>query len=197
MVHTGGETKEDGAGFLRTVAWEDGSLVLIDQTKLPSRLEYVKFDDYKQVASAIKNMIVRGAPAIGVTAAFGLALAAIRSNSNVPDELIKELSTAQEVLRSTRPTAVNLFWALERVMKKAREQKKVPDIKKAILEEALKMSEEDIQVNKQMGINGAAIIQDGDVILTHCNAGSLATVGYGTAWESYARLTKLASKLVL
>ena len=181
MVHTGGETKEDGAGFLRTVAWEDGSVVLIDQTKLPNRLEYVKFDNYEHVASAIKNMIVRGAPAIGVTAAFGLALAAIQSNSNIPDELIKELSTAQEVLRSTRPTAINLFWALERVMKKAREQKKVADIKKATLEEALKMSEEDIQVNKQMGINGAALIQDGDVILTHCNAGSLATVGYGTA----------------
>ena len=141
----------------------------------------MKFDDYKQVASAIKNMIVRGAPAIGVTAAFGLALAAIQSKSKIPDELIKELSTAREVLRSTRPTAINLFWALERVMKKAREQKTVADIMKATLEEALKMSEEDIQANRQMGLNGAALIQDGDVILTHCNAGSLATVAYGTA----------------
>ena len=181
MVHATGESEDDGARLLRTVAWEDGSLVLIDQTKLPNRLEYVKFDDYKQVASAIKNMIVRGAPAIGVTAAFGLALAAIQSDSKLPDELIKELSTAQEVLRSTRPTAINLFWALERVMKKAREQKTVADIMKATLEEALKMSEEDIQANRQMGLNGAALIQDGDVILTHCNAGSLATVAYGTA----------------
>lgn len=181
MVHATGESEDDGARLLRTVAWEDGSLILIDQTKLPNRLEYVKFDDYKQVASAIQNMIVRGAPAIGVTAAFGLALAAIQSDSKLPDELIKELSTAQEVLRSTRPTAVNLFWALERVMKKAREQKTVADIMKATLEEALKMSEEDIQANRQMGLNGAALIQDGDVILTHCNAGSLATVAYGTA----------------
>lgn len=181
MVHTRGDSKEDSPGFLRTVAWKDGSLVLIDQTKLPNRLVYVKFDNYKQVASAIKNMIVRGAPAIGVVVAFGLSLAATQSNSRTLKELIGELNTAYEVLRSTRPTAVNLFWALERVMKKAREQKNVANVKKATLEEALRMSEEDIQINKQMGINGAYLIEEGDVILTHCNAGSLATVGYGTA----------------
>jgi methylthioribose-1-phosphate isomerase len=181
MVRSMDDSKEDGPVFLRTVAWEDGSLVLIDQTKLPNMLTYVRLDDYKQVASAIKNLVVRGAPAIGVTAAFGLALAAIHSNSRILEELISELNTAQAILRSTRPTAVNLFWALERVMKKAREQKNVADVKNATLEEALKMSEEDIQVNKQMGINGADLIEDGDVILTHCNAGSLATVGYGTA----------------
>lgn len=181
MVHTSGDSKEDRPGFLRTVAWENGSVVLIDQTKLPNRLEYVKFDKYKQVANAIKNMIVRGAPAIGVAAAFGLTLSATQSNSKTLEEVIGEMHTAYEVLRSTRPTAVNLMWALERIMKKAREQKNIADVKKATLEEALKMSEEDIQINQQMGINGASLIEEGDVILTHCNAGSLATVGYGTA----------------
>ena len=187
MAHSMDDSKEDGPVFLRTVAWEDRSLVLIDQTKLPNMLTYVRLDDYKQAASAIKNLVVRGAPAIGVTAAFGLALAAIHSNSRILEEIISELNTAQAILRSTRPTAVNLVWALERVMKKAREQKNVADVKNATLEEALKMSEEDIQVNKQMGINGADLIEDGDVILTHCNAGSLATVGYGTCVGCHTR----------
>ena len=178
MVHTG-DSLEDG--FLRTVAWKDGSVILIDQTKLPNKLEYVKFDSYEQVANAIKNMIVRGAPAIGVCAAFGLSLAATRSKSRTLEELFAEMHKAYYTLRSTRPTAVNLVWALERVMKRAREQNNIADVKKATLEEALKMSEEDIQINKQMGINGACLIEEGDVILTHCNAGSLATVGYGTA----------------
>src|SRR5215471_10052306 len=178
MVRTG-DSLEDG--FLRTVAWRDGSVILIDQTKLPNKLEYVKFDSYEQVANAIKNMIVRGAPAIGVCAAFGLSLAATRSNSRTLEELFAEMHKAYHTLRSTRPTAVNLVWALERVMKRAREQNNIAEVKKATLEEALKMSEEDIQINKQMGINGACLIEEGDVILTHCNAGSLATVGYGTA----------------
>ena len=178
MVRTG-DSLEDG--FLRTVAWRDGSVILIDQTKLPNKLEYVKFDSYEQVANAIKNMIVRGAPAIGVCAAFGLSLAATRSNSRTLEELFTDMRKAYYTLRSTRPTAVNLVWALERVMKRAREQNNIADVKKATLEEALKMSQEDIQINKQMGINGACLIEEGDVILTHCNAGSLATVGYGTA----------------
>jgi methylthioribose-1-phosphate isomerase len=178
MVHIGDSMEDD---FLRTVAWKDGSVILIDQTKLPNKLEYVKFDNYEQVANAIKNMIVRGAPAIGVSAAFGLSLAATRSNSRTLEELFAEMHKAYDILRSTRPTAVNLVWALERVMKRAREQNNIADVKKATLEEALKMSEEDIQINKQMGINGACLIEEGDVILTHCNAGSLATVGYGTA----------------
>ena len=178
MVHTG-DSLEDG--FLRTVAWKDGSVILIDQTKLPNKLEYVKVDSYEQVANAIKNMIVRGAPAIGVCAAFGLSLAATRSSSRTLEELFAEMHKAYYTLRSTRPTAVNLVWALERVMKRAREQNNIADVKKATLEEALKMSQEDIQINKQMGINGACLIEEGDVILTHCNAGSLATVGYGTA----------------
>jgi methylthioribose-1-phosphate isomerase len=166
---------------LLTVSWKDNSVVMIDQTKLPNKLEFVKCVTYEQVADCIKNLIIRGAPAIGVAAAMGLALAAVKSKVKTPDELIHELDTAFKVLRSTRPTAINLFWALERVMQKARAQSSVKAIREAVLNEALQMAQEDINVNKQMGSFGAALIDDGDVVLTHCNAGALATVAYGTA----------------
>jgi len=195
MARTEGRSKEEDVGFLRTVAWQDGTVVLIDQTKLPDKLAYVRLNDYKDVAKAIKNMVVRGAPAIGVAAALGLALAATQSKSKTLSELIAELDKASEILRSTRPTAVNLFWALERVMKKARNGKSIAAVKSTILDEALRMSEEDIQVNKKIGLSGAAMIQDGDVILTHCNAGSLATVAYGTAL-GVVRAAKEAGKHV-
>jgi methylthioribose-1-phosphate isomerase len=141
---------------------------------------YVRLNNFNEVASAIKNLVVRGAPAIGVTAAFGLALAASQSSSNL-DTLMKELEIAHNNLRSTRPTAVNLSWALERVMTKAKEQSSVEEVKRVVLEEALRMSEEDIEINKRIGIYGSQLIGNEDVVLTHCNAGSLATVGYGTA----------------
>jgi len=112
---------------------------------------------------------------------MGLALAAVKSKAKTPNELMHELETAFQVLRNTRPTAVNLFWALERVMKKARGQSSVKTIRDTVLNEALLMAEEDINANKQMGSFGAALIEDGDVVLTHCNAGALATVAYGTA----------------
>ena len=168
--------------LLLTVSWKDSSVMMIDQTKLPNRLMYVKCKDYKQVANAIKNLTIRGAPAIGVAAGLGLALAAMQSKARTPSELIVDLEIAFRVLRATRPTAVNLFWALERIMSKAREGgKSVMEVRKAILNEALNMSKEDIKVNKKIGANGAKLFNDGDVILTHCNAGSLATVAYGTA----------------
>lgn len=167
--------------LLLTVEWKDGAVVLIDQTKLPNKLVYVKCTDYLQVADAIKKMVVRGAPAIGVTAAFGLVLAVQKSRAAGLQELMTDLDTAFKTLRATRPTAVNLFWALERVMGKAKRARTVEDAKKVVLAEAMKMWEEDIQTNRQMGANGARLFQDGDVVLTHCNAGSLATVAYGTA----------------
>jgi methylthioribose-1-phosphate isomerase len=154
---------------------------MIDQTKLPNKLVYIRCRDYKEVANAIKNLVVRGAPAIGVTAAFGLALAAIQSNSKTLSELMADLDIAFKVLQSTRPTAINLFWALRRVMEKSRGKKSVGEVKNAILDEALKMAKEDIEINKQIGMNGAKLFEDGDVIMTHCNAGSLATAAYGTA----------------
>lgn len=187
--------------FLLTVAWENNSVVLIDQTKLPNRLVYAKCKDYKEVADAIKKLVVRGAPAIGVTAAFGLALAAQQSKAKTLAELMTDLDTAFKVLRATRPTAVNLFWALERVMGRAMRAKTAQEARKIVLDEALKMSEEDISANRQLGANGAKLFRDGDVVLTHCNAGSLATVAYGTALgviraarESGKRLSVIATE---
>jgi methylthioribose-1-phosphate isomerase len=187
--------------LLLTVSWENNSVVLIDQTKLPNRLVHVRCSDYKEVADAIKKLVVRGAPAIGVTAAFGFALAAQASKAKTLPELMTDLDTAFKVLRATRPTAVNLFWALERVMGKAKRAKTVGDVKKVVLDEARRMSEEDIKANRQMGSNGAALFRDGDVVLTHCNAGSLATVAYGTALgviraarESGKRLSVIATE---
>lgn len=164
-----------------TVSWKDNSVVMIDQTKLPDKLVFVRCTNYEQVADCIKRLVVRGAPAIGVAAAFGLALAALKSKASSLSELMNELETAFKVLRNTRPTAVNLFWALDRVMQKAKSQTSVKAVKEAVLNEALKMAEEDIQANKKMGAFGASLIDDGDAILTHCNAGALATVAYGTA----------------
>jgi methylthioribose-1-phosphate isomerase len=187
--------------LLLTVSWEKDHVLLIDQTKLPEKLAYAKCRNYTEVADAIKKMVVRGAPAIGVTAAFGLALAAQTSKAEKLEELMTDLDTAFKVLRSTRPTAVNLFWALERVMEKAKQARTAEDVRKAVLEEALKMSDEDISANKTMGTNGAALFRDGDVVLTHCNAGSLATVAYGTALgviraakESGKRLSVIATE---
>lgn len=187
--------------LLLTVSWKNGSVVLIDQTKLPNKLVHVRCKDYREVANAIKKLVVRGAPAIGVTAAFGLALAAQASRAKALPELMTDLDTAFKTLRATRPTAINLFWALERVMEKAKRAKTVEDAKKAVLDEALKMSEEDVEANRHMGANGAKMFRDGDVVLTHCNAGSLATVAYGTALgviraarESGKRLSVIATE---
>ena len=167
--------------LLLTVAWENNSVVFIDQRKLPNKLVYVRCCEYKEVADMIRKLVVRGAPAIGVSAAFGLALAAHQSNAKTAAELMTDLDNASKVLRATRPTAVNLFWALERVMGKAIHAKTVEEAKRAVLDESLKMAEEDIETNRKIGEHGMRLFKDGDIVLTHCNAGSLATVAYGTA----------------
>ena len=164
-----------------TVAWKDNSVVLIDQTKLPNKLVYVTCKNYNEVADVIRRLVVRGAPAIGVTAAFGLALAAQQSKAKTLPELIRDLDSAFKVLHATRPTAVNLLWALQRVMGKGRHAKTVEEAKTAVVNEALKMAQEDIETNRKIGAHGFKLFQDGDKVLTHCNAGSLATVAYGTA----------------
>jgi methylthioribose-1-phosphate isomerase len=167
---------------MRTIEWKDGTVSIIDQTKLPNEMVWVELKNYLEMASAIKNMKVRGAPLIGVSAAYGLALAAFHSKAETREDLLKELEEAAKVLRKTRPTAVNLFWAIDRVMKKARESTGNRDeLVKVVVSEANVMAEEDVQTNKKMGKFGATLIEDGDVVLTHCNAGSLATVDYGTA----------------
>jgi methylthioribose-1-phosphate isomerase len=140
---------------LLTVEWKNNSLVLIDQTKLPAKLSYVRCRSYIDVADAIKKLVVRGAPAIGVTAAFGLALAAIKSKTTNLKIFFKELTKAYEIIRSTRPTAVNLQWALDRIMQKITNLRDIALIKKVILEEAILMAKEDIATNKSMGIKGA------------------------------------------
>ena len=167
---------------LLTVRWENNQVVMIDQTKLPAKLVYVRYRKYEDVARAIERLVVRGAPAIGVAAAFGMSLAAISSKAKNKKSLIKDLKTAYVRLRSTRPTAVNLVWALDQIMKVVyTKNDDVEEIKKSIILSSLNMATEDISTNKQLGKNGAKMIHDDDVILTHCNAGSLATVAYGTA----------------
>ena len=146
---------------MRTIEWEDDKLKLIDQTKLPDELTYVYCKNYQEVIIAIKDMIVRGAPAIGVAAGFGMALAYLNGDN---------LDKAADEIKAARPTAINLFWAVDRVLNS-----------KNPLDEALKMYQEDIDTNMAIGRYGSEVIDDGDTILTHCNAGALACVDYGTA----------------
>ena len=166
---------------LRTIEWKDNSVIMIDQTKLPNSLEYVTYTDYNQVAGAIRTLVVRGAPAIGVSGAFGLALAALQCNAKEKDELINYLENAKKILFETRPTAVNLSWGLDKIMQVAKEAENVDEIRKSVVEAAKQMAEDDIKTNMSMGKNGSELFNDNDTIMTHCNAGALATVGYGTA----------------
>ncbi|PIY90037.1 MAG: S-methyl-5-thioribose-1-phosphate isomerase [Nitrosopumilales archaeon CG_4_10_14_0_8_um_filter_34_8] len=166
---------------LRTVEWKDNKVIMIDQTKLPNQLVFVTYDDYNQVADAIRTLIVRGAPAIGVSGAFGLALAGLQSNATTKEQLILDLEKARKVLYETRPTAVNLKWGLDKIMNVANSGDTVEKIRQSIIDEAKKMAEEDIQINKTMGKYGSVLFDNNDTIMTHCNAGALATVAYGTA----------------
>lgn len=171
----------EGFYTLRTVTWEKDKVRMIDQTALPGSLKYVTCTRPEQIADAIRSMVVRGAPAIGVAAAMGLALGVVRSRSTTLPELCKELEANRSLLRSTRPTAVNLFWGLDRLAAKVLSTKSVAEAKQAASDEVKVMEEEDVEANKRLGRVGAELIDDGDTVLTQCNAGSLATVGYGTA----------------
>ena len=166
---------------LKTIEWKDNSVIMIDQTKLPNSLEYVTYTDYNDVATAIRNLVVRGAPAIGVSGAFGLALAALQSSAKEKDQLIQDLETAKKILFETRPTAVNLVWGLEKIMSVTKGDKTVEQIRGSIIETAKQMARDDIQINMSIGKNGSELFSQNDTIMTHCNAGALATVGYGTA----------------
>jgi len=166
---------------LKTIEWKNNKVVMIDQTKLPNELVFVEYDDFNQVADAIRLLVVRGAPAIGVSGAFGLALAVLQSHATTKDELISDLEKAKKILFETRPTAVNLAWGLEKIMDVAKEKNSVDEIRKSIIDTAKKMAEEDVQINKTIGKNGSELFDNNDTIMTHCNAGALATVAYGTA----------------
>ena len=153
------------------------------------------YTDFNEVADAIRTLVVRGAPAIGVSGAFGLALASLQSNATEKNELISYMQNAKKILFETRPTAVNLAWGLEKIMEIAKEASTVDEIKNNVVEHAKKMAEDDITINMTMGKNGSELFDDNDTIMTHCNAGALATVGYGTAL-GVIRATKDSGKNV-
>ena len=178
---------------MKTIEWKDNSVIMIDQTKLPNSLEFVTYTDYNQIANAIRTLVVRGAPAIGVSGAFGLALAALQSNAKEKDRLIKDLEVARNILFETRPTAINLAWGLENIMSVAKNGETVDQIRTSVVETAKRMAEDDIQTNMSLGKNGSELFSDNDTIMTHCNAGALATVGYGTAL-GVIRATKESGK---
>jgi len=168
--------------LVRTVYWEDGRVCMINQPALPLTYEISYFDTYVEVADAIRTMVVRGAPAIGAAAGFGMAIAAHKSDAATIDDLRAELKQAGDVLAKSRPTAVNLFWAIKRMQTFAQlEFDSVEAMKAAMLEEAQKIADEDVEINKRMGANGAALVPEKATIIHHCNTGSLATVNWGTA----------------
>lgn len=166
----------------RTLWWEDNQLKMIDQQVLPLRFEVLSCSDHHTVARAIANMVVRGAPAIGAAAGFGMALAALQSAATDRDGLLADLARAKATLDAARPTAVNLTWATARIMRVAGHapSTSVADLRAAVLAEAQRIADEDVEINRRMGAFGAEIVPDRANILTHCNAGSLATVDFGT-----------------
>ena len=165
----------------RTVWWEEGRVRMIDQTRLPEELVILELHSDEAVAEAIRSMRVRGAPAIGVAAALGLALAARAARSESLEPFQRRLATAAERLRGTRPTAVNLFWALDRLLSVAEEEREPRRAAERLEAEAREMVEEDIRINRALGRHGAGLLPAEGGVLTHCNTGSLATVAYGTA----------------
>jgi methylthioribose-1-phosphate isomerase len=166
---------------IETIAWAEGKLRILDQTRLPREETYLELADYRQVAEAIGSLRVRGAPAIGVAAAYGLALAARADTSSRKEDLLRELRRAADALSATRPTAVNLSWALARALAAAERAPDVPAARDAILEEAQRIQEEDVEANRRIGRFGAELLPGDGSVLTHCNTGSLATAGRGTA----------------
>jgi methylthioribose-1-phosphate isomerase len=165
-----------------SIAWtNEGRLRLLDQTRLPSEEVYLELDDHRQVAEAIRTMQVRGAPAIGVAAAYGLALAGLASAAADLDALMADLQEAARELGDTRPTAVNLPWALERATAAASSASDAGGARRALLKEACRIHQEAVEADRRIGHLGAELIPDGAIIVTHCNAGGLATAGYGTA----------------
>lgn len=167
---------------MRTIEWIDGTVITVDQTKLPNQTVLLKMTSYDEIAKAIKTMQIRGAPLLGAAAAYGLALTAQHSKAKNKEQLMEELTTSAQILKKTRPTAVNLFWAIDRVMRTARKTDgDVMAVVEAVVEEAKRIANEDVEVNRKIGEYGSVLIESGDTVLTHCNAGSLATVDYGTA----------------
>ncbi|HKW18394.1 MAG TPA: S-methyl-5-thioribose-1-phosphate isomerase [Terriglobales bacterium] len=169
--------------MIQTLEWTDRGVRFIDQTKLPTEEKYVTCKTHEEVADVIRNMVVRGAPAIGVAAAMGIALGVSNSKAETAGELKREFDQICDLISKTRPTAVNLFWAIRRMQQKFEllRVRPVQQIKQTLVEEAQRMHAEDIAINKAMGAHGATLMPAKGGVLTHCNAGALATCGYGTA----------------
>ncbi len=186
-----------------TVEWHDGAARLLDQSRLPEHVEFLDCQDYRAVASAIRELKVRGAPAIGITAAMGIALGARSVQATDFETFRKSIHAICEELAATRPTAVNLFWAISRMKERVDEwhDRTLEEIRVGLVAEAQLILEEDIAMNRAMGRHGAALVEDGQTILTHCNAGALATGGYGTAlgviraaWEAGKKIHVIADE---
>ena len=166
---------------LLTVQWRRNSVQIIDQTKLPNKLVYLTCTNHHEIAKAIKSLVVRGAPAIGICAALALVLVTVNSKAKTGRGLQSELERAASLLISTRPTAVNIHWAVKRILQISSKGKNIKEIRRLVRLEALAMLNEDTLTNRKLGRAGSALFYDGDVVMTHCNAGSLATSTYGTA----------------
>ena len=166
---------------MRSIEWHNGKVRMIDQRLLPAEFRLVEYADYRAVAQAIHTMVIRGAPAIGAAAAFGMALAARESCARDRAGLLADLHAAAETLRAARPTAVNLSWAVARLLRRAETESDPAVVPGALLAEAQALADEDVLINRRLGEHGTALIRDGDTILHHCNTGALATVDYGTA----------------
>ena len=184
------------------IKWQNGTVITPDQTKLPLQEVTLELKTVEQMAEAIKTLRVRGAPLLGAAAGFGVAIAAYNSNAKTPKQLLVELEAAGTLIKSQRPTAVNLFWGVDRVLNKARSiSGNVEELKVAVIGEAQKIADEDAAQNRAIGRNGSILIENGDTILTHCNAGELATVEYGTAlgviraaWEEGKKIKVIADE---
>lgn len=189
--------------MIPTVEWKDGAVRLLDQSLLPNEVRYLDCRDYRTVGEAIRELKVRGAPAIGVAAAMGLALGAQSLDTGDYDAFLKGVREIGADLAATRPTAVNLYWAVARMLRVVEQAnaQPVPSVKRTLIEEAQRILDEDIALNRAMGRHGAALIKTGQTVLTHCNAGALATGGYGTAlgviraaWEAGKKISVVADE---
>jgi methylthioribose-1-phosphate isomerase len=187
---------------MRTIEWRQGVVITIDQTRLPHETVFLKMTSCEEVAEAIRTMKIRGAPLLGAASAFALALVAYHSKIKKRNEQVKKLEKAAETLKETRPTAVNLFWAIDRILDKARRfPGNAEDLATLVVREAKEIANEDAKANRLIGKYGAELVYDGDVILTHCNAGALATVEYGTAlgimrasWKQRKKIRVIATE---
>jgi methylthioribose-1-phosphate isomerase len=182
---------------IETLRWSGDCLEMIDQRILPAKFEYLRYRDAQSVANGIRTMVVRGAPAIGVAAAYGVALESIALSNSSKADFAKRLALGIDVLAQSRPTAVNLFWALERMKKLWENIKQLPNLEVAsqLLQEAHRIFDEDIEINRKIGAFGAELLKDGARVLTHCNAGALATAGHGTALGVFRSAVEAGKKI--